>query len=355
MRDGSGPRSLRLLRLRVSIHVMAVSTHDLGASSSAEELELIDQLRAQFLGPGLAASIDEPGFDEVAQLIWERGYIVEARVAVPDWSFEGPDARQVLRAIVQSPAAVQLRELTVGLFNFAGGGLEDVAMDIIAGGELAQLERLFIGDFVREQQEISWVNLGDISPLYAFTPKLQSLRLHGAGIELGALEHPTLAQLEIETGGLRRSSVVGLAAAALPQLAYLEVWFGREDYGGTIDISALRPIFTSMTLPRLRHLGLQDSEMQDEIAAELADSPLLAQLDSVDLSMGTMHEPGARAILDNAASFAQLVSLNLEDNYIPDELCEQLYARFGDAVACGGQRRPDLEDGQPYYYASVGE
>jgi hypothetical protein len=323
--------------------------------TGAEKLELIEKLRVEYLGPELAELLDEPGFDELAQLSWEHCYIVAARVAVPDWSFAGPDAKQVLRAIVQSPAAVRLRELTIGLLNFAGGGLEDIALELISAGPLAELERLFIGDFVAEQQEISWVNLGDISPLYPFTPKLQNLRLRGADIELGVLAHPTLAQLEIETGGLPRSSVVSVATASLPKLAYLEVWFGREDYGGSTDIAALRPIFTSLTLPQLRHLGLQNSEMQDEIALELARSPLLAQLESVDLSMGTMHEPGAQAILDNAAAFEHLVAINLEENFIPAALCEQLHATFGHSVECSNQRKPDFEDGQPYYYASVGE
>ena len=330
---------------------MPISATDLGAS----KLAFSEQLREQFLGPELAALIDQPGFDEMVQLTWERCSIVAARIAVPDWSFEGPDARQVLRAIVSSPAAASLRELTLGLFNFAGGGLEDVALDIISGGVLAELERLFIGDFQIDQQEISWVELGDISPLYPFTPKLHSLRLHGAGILLGELEHPTLARLEIETGGLPRESVVSLAHAELPALAYLEAWFGREDYGGTTDIDALRPIFTTPTLPKLRHLGLQNSEMQDQIAAALANSPLLARVESVDLSMGTMHEPGAQAILANAVSFEHLVALNLEDNYIPRQPCKQLDARFGPMVECGRQRTPELADGEPHYYASVGE
>jgi hypothetical protein len=334
---------------------MTFPARDPDCSSSAEKFEIIARLRKEFLGAELAALIEQPGFNEVAQLTWEHCYIVAARVAMPDWSFEGPDAREVLHAIVHSPASARLRELTIGLLNFSGGGLEDIALELISAGELAELERLFIGDFVAEQQEISWVELGDISPLYRFTPKLQNLRLHGAGIELGLLAHPTLAQLEIETGGLPRSSVVSVATAVLPKLAYLEVWFGREDYGGTTDITALQPLFTSKTLPKLRHLGLQNSEMQDEIAIALAHSPLLAELESLDLSMGTMHDPGAEAILDNARSFAHLVSINLEENFIPLDSCERLQAIFGHVVACGGQRKPDIEDGQAHYYASVGE
>lgn len=319
------------------------------------KIELVEQLRSEFLGPELVALLDQPRFADVAQLTWENCYIVAARIAVPDWSYAGPDAKQVLHAIIHSPAAVRLRELTLGLLNFAGGGLEDVALELISAGPLVHLERLFIGDFTFEQQEISWVEIGDISPLYPFTPKLQSLRLRGAAIGLGVLRHPTLAQLEIETGGLPRNSVVSLASASLPRLKYLEAWFGQPDYGGTADIAALRPIFSNRSLTQLRHLGLQNSEMQDQIAAELAGSPLLAQLESVDLSMGTMHEPGATAILDNATAFGHLHAINLAENYIPDSYCERLVAAFGHAVDCSSQRMPDDLDGDPRYYASVGE
>src|SRR5690606_11930925 len=96
----------------------------------------------------------------------------------------------------------RLRELTVGLYDFEGGGLDGVGSDIAAGGQLPELERLFIGDFDAEEQEISWVTIGDLSPLWTTTPKLHTLRLHGAYIELGEFVHPSLVRLEIETGGL---------------------------------------------------------------------------------------------------------------------------------------------------------
>lgn len=319
----------------------------------------LDELTAEhgvrLFGLELFELIHTEGFEKVARLTWDHGYIVKAWVGVPEYGFKGPRAKQVLRAIVQSPAGAYLRDLTVGLYDSEGGGLAGVGSDIASGGELAALERLFIGDFTSEEQEISWVSLGDLSPLWAVTPKLTTLRLHGAGIRLGDFEHPTLARLEIETGGLPHAAVVSLANAKLPELAHMEVWFGREDYGGTTDIAALRPIFTNTGLPKLKHLGLQNSEMQDAIAVELANSPLLAQVESLNLSMGTMRGVGAQAILDNAASFKHLKSIDLDRNYIPYELCNQLRAAFGNAVSIGRQETADTYDGEAYYYTSVGE
>jgi predicted DNA-binding WGR domain protein len=321
-----------------------------------KELDELTQANLEhFYGAELAELIDQAGFDKLARLTWAYGYIVKARVGAPEYGFEGPATGAVLRAIVKSPAAAFLRDLTVGLYDFEGGGLSTVARDIAAGGELAQLERLFIGDFHSEEQEISWVALDHLGVLYPLTPRLTTLRLRGAGIGLGKFEHPTLTRLEIETGGLPRDAVASLAAAKLPALAHMEVWFGRTDYGGTTDIEALRPIFTSKTLPALRHLGLQNAEMQDEIAIALANSPLLAQVESVDLSMGTMREPGAQALLDHAASFKHLKSLNLANNYIPGNLCSQLRKTLGTIVNIGYQDAPDVWDGENHYYTSVGE
>lgn len=321
-----------------------------------KELAALDSKHAEhFYGSALAELLEVEGFADMARLTWEYGYISKARVGMPEHGFKGPKAKDILRAIVGSPAAKHLRDVTIGLYDFEGGGLAGVGSDLASGGTLAQLERLFIGDFHAEQQEISWVDLGDLSPIYALTPKLGTLRLHGSGMVLGQLEHPTLARIEIETGGLPRDSVVSLANAKLPELVHLEVWFGRPDYGGTNDVAALRPIFTSKTLPKLRHLGLQNADMQDQIAAELANSPLLAQVESVDLSMGTLREPGARAILANAASFKHLKSLNLESNYIPSELGGELARTFGTMVKAGRQRTADHYEGETYYYTSVGE
>lgn len=325
------------------------------------ELDALDEQHGEhYYGPELLAlrqleTLDKAGFEQVARLTWAYGYIVKARVGLPEFNYEGPKPRDVLRAIVKSPAAKHLRDLTVGLYDFEGGGLAGVGSDIACGGELPELDRLFIGDFNAEEQEISWVTIGDLEPLWSRTPKLRTLRLHGAGILLGAFRHPTLARVEIESGGLPAASVASLATAELPELAHLEVWFGREEYGGTASIEPLRPIFTSKTLPKLRHLGLQNAEMQDEIAIELVGSPLLAQVESVDLSMGTMRQPGALALVRGSASLAHLKSLNLERNYIGSEELALLQRQFGTMVKLTRQQAPDLYDDEEYYYTSVGE
>ncbi|KIG13892.1 Molybdate metabolism regulator [Enhygromyxa salina] len=336
--------------------------HAATAAKSPERRKLAKEIKqlerdhaAHFFGDQLHALMQEDGFEKIARLTWEHGYIKRAVVGVPEYGFDGPNAAEVLAAVMASPASEHLEQLTVGLTDFDGGGLRDAHQAIAAGIVHPHLDTVFIGDFSADEQEVSWVDHGDVSGLYAKAPKLRTLRLRGAGIELGKLEHPTLARLEIESGGLPEASVVSLANAKLPELVHIEVWFGRTDYGGTTNIAALRPLFSTKTLPKLKHLGLQNSEMQDEIAVELAKSKLLAQVDSVDLSMGTMRGAGAQAIIDHAQAFKHLKSLNLSNNYIPGPQRAQLHAALDGIVKLGRQDTPESYDGTDYYYTSVGE
>lgn len=343
-------------RIALSIALEAAKPKSPERRKIAKELKQLEQAHGEhYFGPELAALMQEDEFEKVARLTWQYGYVVKARVGVPEYDFGGPDADAIMVALMKSPAGEFLRELTVGLTDWEGGGLSSVHTAMAAGIVHPQLEHVFIGDFHGEQQEISWVEHGDVSQWFANAPNLAHLRLRGAYIEFGKLEHPKLRRLEVETGGLPEAAVKSLAAAKLPELAHMEIWFGREDYGGTTNIAALRPLFSTKTLPKLEHLGLQNSEMQDKIAIELATSPLLAQVSSVDMSMGTMRAIGAQAILDHADNFKHLKSLALGDNYIPSELCAQLRSTLGSIVNCGRQDTPDSYDGEDYYYTTVGE
>lgn len=343
-------------RIALSIALEAAAPKSPERRKIAKELAQLEKEHGKhFFGAALLELMQEDGFDKLARLTWENGYFTRARVGVPDYDFEGPDADKVMDALMLSPAGEFLRELTVGLTDWEGGGLSNVHLSLANGIVHPHLEQVFIGDFHFEQQEISWVSHGDVSAWFAKAPNLKRLRLHGSDIVLGKLEHPTLTRLEVETGGLPESSLVGLAEAKLPELTHIEVWFGRTQYGGSTNIEALRPLFSSKGLPKLEHLGLQNSEMQDLIVAELASSKLLAAVSSVDLSMGTMREPGARVLIANAAKFKHLKSLNLSKNYIPTDLCTQLRTALGSIVNTAGQNTPDMYDGEPQYYTTVGE
>ena len=85
-------------------------------------------------------------------------------------------------------------------------------------------------------------------------------------------------------------------------------------------------------------------------AAALSATPLLAQIERLDLSMGTMNDEDAQRLLDNAKYFKHLEFLSVGDNFISDAMVDRLRAEFGDIIDCSGQEEDD-----DWTYTSVGE
>lgn len=325
-----------------------------------KQIQDYDETHAEALyGGWLAALMATDDFERVARLDAPYGLILGARVKMPDYGWKGVPPNMVLAALVKSPAARLLRSLTIGLLEFdshyslrLANGIETISKT----GKLESLRELFIGDFEYPAEiEISWVYIGNVGQLLPVVPNLRSLKLRGADIMLGTLEHPTLESLTIETGGLPSDSVASIGMCELPQLRRMEVWLGTAEYGGDGEIRQLEPLFEGSGVPKLEHLGLLNSDFEDDIAAALCRSKLLPQLRSVDLSMGSLHEPGVDAILANIDKFAHLDSLVLDENFIPDHMCKELRTALGTKVSTVGQREPNCWDGVLHYYTTVGE
>ncbi len=145
--------------------------------------------------------------------------------------------------------------------------------------------------------------------------------------------------LRVESGGLSGAFVRAVAACDFPALERLDLWLGVEEYGGDSTVADLAPILTGDRLPALKRLGLQDSEHQDEIAAAVASAPIVARLDELDLSMGTLSDEGAEALLDGQP-LTHLSTLDLHHHF----LSEAMAARVGKAFAGVGV---NLADGRP--------
>ena len=79
------------------------------------------------------------------------------------------------------------------------------------------------------------------------------------------------------SGGLPGDLVRAVAASELPALERLDLWFGSSWYGADATVEDIGPVLSGGTLPRLRHLGLQNSELQDGIAAAVASAPVVAR------------------------------------------------------------------------------
>src|SRR5262249_41661166 len=153
-----------------------------------------------------------------------------------------------------------------------------------AAPTLASLTAVFVGEMTAEECEISWIKQTDITPLLEAYPALATLRVRGAdGLALKPVRHAGLRHLAFESGGLPASVVQSVGECDLPGLEHLELWLGTDNYGGDATVADLAAILSGIRLPALRHLGLRDCELADEVAAALAGAPVVAQLATLDL------------------------------------------------------------------------
>src|SRR5262249_2977768 len=123
----------------------------------------------------------------------------------------------------------------------------------------------------------------------------------GNNLSFGNIQHDHLKELVVQAGGLPPSVIHEVGAAKLPNLEHLELWLGEPNYGGDATAEDIAPLLKPNVFPKLRYLGLKNSEIQDEIAGVIAMAPVLNQLEVLDLSMGTLSDAGAKALLGSPA------------------------------------------------------
>ncbi|MFI1191465.1 STM4015 family protein [Streptomyces californicus] len=221
------------------------------------------------------------------------------------------------------------------------------------------LRGLFLADVEGEECEISWLRMCDVTPVLEALPLLEEFGVRGCGQEglaLRPLRHRALKSLRFESGGLPGELVRAVAASELPALERLDLWFGSSWYGGDATVEDVRPVLAGGRFPRLRHLGLQNSEIQDEIAAAVGSAPVVAQLDSLALSMGTLSDAGAEALL-NGQPLNHLSLLDLRHHYLTEPMAERVRAACAPAVVEAGEAEEDYgdPDDEPERYVAVSE
>ncbi|MFE9773262.1 STM4015 family protein [Streptomyces sp. NPDC005931] len=190
---------------------------------------------------------------------------------------------------------------------------------------LPRLRALFLADVESEETEISWIRQGDAGRVLRVWPGLRELGLRGAeDLVLEPLRHTELRTLRIESGGLPPAPVRALAACDLPALRRLELWLGTAWYGGDCTAADVRTLVASLgTCPELRHLGLRNSDIQDDIAAVVSAAPVVAGLESLDLSMGVLSDEGGAALL-TGQPLTHLRSLDLGHHFMSEEMTDRL-------------------------------
>jgi hypothetical protein len=226
--------------------------------------------------------------------------------------------------------------------------------------KLTNLRSLFFGDILQEENEISWIEHGDLAPLVTAFPDLTEFTVRGGsgGLGLRIDEHRWLRRLTVQSGGLDPQVVRDVCASSLE---HLELWLGIEEYAnGLTTPDDLAPVLSGKAFPKLRHLGLRNSERTDFWISELAEAPVTATLESLDLSLGTLTDAGAQTLLDSPV-FRRLKRLDLHHHYLSEETEGRVRAAFtevGVEIDVSGREEPEEgwdDEEEFHYYTAVSE
>ena len=270
-----------------------------------------------------------------------------------DWDRDNFD--EDLTNFLNGPCATTAQGLLIGAWS--GESMYDTdssqAVETLVehAARLPALFGLFLGDVSQEESELSWIQQSDVSPLLGAFPQLELLRVRGGEhLRLTSASHPKLRALALETGGMPVEVVRSVCGGAFPELEYLELWLGTQDYGGTSSVDDLKALLSGGIFPKLKYLGLRNCDYVDSLAGALVDAPIVKRIETLDLSGGTMTDAGGKALL-SLPTGGSLKRLNLYHHFMSEEMTRTL-AGLKLAVEVGGREAADEDD---WRYVSIGE
>lgn len=232
---------------------------------------------------------------------------------------ENPNVyRDLLTQYLESDAPLTAEGLILGNWSLEGVDPVEPYVKLLVQHKdrLPELRALFLGDIDRDESEVSWINQTDVGPILKAFPKLELLRVRGSqGLQFKSAKHDTLRALAVESGGLPKEVVAQIVKAKFPNLEYLELWLGTSSYGGNAKVNDLLPILKGTAFPKLKHLGLRNAEIADDIAGVIVSAPILKQLENLDLSLGTLSDTGGQALLKLPAGL-KLKRINLQHHFL---------------------------------------
>ncbi|MFJ4964563.1 STM4015 family protein [Streptomyces sp. NPDC088729] len=267
---------------------------------------------------------------------------------------------RLFAAFLDSVDASRVRAVIVGQWGEAYEEDSSVPIShiIAAAGRLTSLEAIFVGDLEAEEAEITWIKQSDVTALLAAFPQLTELGVRGGtDLSFPPTKHERLRALTIQAGGLPVQVVRGVLDSELPALERLDLWLGVSGYGGDTDVADLAPLLAGTRFPRLDHLGLRNSEVQNEIAAAVASAPVVAQLRTLDLSNGTLGDEGAAALLEGQP-LTHLDVLDLHHHFLTEPMEQRVRAALephGVRVDLSERNEPWGEGGPEGRYTAVSE
>lgn len=279
------------------------------------------------------------------------------RISYKEYDSGEKSAKDLVPDMLADPEFPDLTELVIGDW---GGTWEDSCQVVLDGmiehaEQFSHIRGLFVGDMDYEECEVSWIIQGNYSKLWAALPNLKALTIKGStDLELGEICHEGLGELTIICGGLGSDVIKSIQNAKLPNLKKLLLYIGIEDYGFDGNADTVKELLEKADFPNLSYLGITDSEIQDELAQVVLNSKFMGQIETLDLSMGTLTDQGGALLLEMLPKWPNVKTLDVHYHYMSDEMEEKLSA-LPITVDVSDGEEPDEYDGTIYMNAMLTE
>ena len=270
---------------------------------------------------------------------------------------DGKSAEALIEEIMESEQFPNLTELVIGNW---GGAWEESCQAIIdsiveKADRFSHIQRLFIGNMGFEDCEVSWIMQGDYSQVWKAMPQLKELTIKGSmDLTLGEIEHENLESLTIICGGLGTTVIKQIEKAKLPSLKKLLLYIGVEDYGFDGDAGSIKELLANSDFPNLTYLGIVDSEIQDELAQVVLECKYIRQIETLDLSCGTLTDKGGSLLLEKLPELTNIKKLDVHHHYLSDEMMHKI-RKLSPEVDVSEQEEAEEWDGEIWYNAMLTE
>lgn len=281
----------------------------------------------------------------------------DAATAVPRFRLEYDSDGNIPEMIGQYASLNEVEAtdaIVIGMWE-GGESSQDIVEALVSyKAHFPNLRALFLGDIISEENEISWITQCDLSALWPAFPRLEHVQIRGAtDLSLGRIVSGSLTTLIIESGGLPVRVVREALAAEAPNLRHLELWLGSENYGSDSVPGTFADLFAGRLFPKLSTLGLRNCEYADELAATVAEAPLLERIETLDLSLGNLTDAGAAA-LAGSPLVGLLSKLDLHHHFLSQAMMKQLQD-LGPKVDLSDQQDEEEYGDETYRNIAVSE
>lgn len=299
----------------------------------------------------------DPSMGRVTELTHRFGFYRGATLRL-DGDEDSLALDDLTRRFLEQPITRFVTSLRFGLAHFESNNDWGPTITAIAKSTRAtELRELAFNAYTSEDCELSWTPFGDFSKAWGKLTGLESLHLRsGKGGTLGTINLPRLKRFIRESGGLGADELHSIMKANWPELEWLELWTGSSDFGAQATLEHFVPLLEGKGPPKLRRLGVVNSELGPSLLGLIAQSKLLKQLKVLDFSKGVLCDREVSVLIRYAESFRHLELFDLSANLFEHRL-DELQRALPNA-RLDAQRDfegDDDDDDEPYRYVAVGE